>query len=66
MDCRLLFGAIGAALDLSMEGKKDEASAWMAEACRLIGCSGIVNVHGRELRLDYHAGPRNVVMEAYF
>ncbi len=66
VDTTLFLFAIAQAMTHKIAGNGDEASAWMAEACRLVGCSDIVNVRGRELRRDFHAGPRDVVMEAHF
>jgi hypothetical protein len=44
-----------------IDGKPDHASAWAAELCRLLGCEDIINTRGRELRRDFHAGPRNAM-----
>ena len=66
IDAELFSSAIANAVTHKTEGRDAEASAWMVEACRLIGCSDIINVRGRELRRDYHAGPRDAVLEAHF
>ncbi len=68
LDSQLFAFAISKVIAYKERGRlyDDEASAWMAEACRLVGCSDIVNVRGGELRRDYHAGPRDVAWEAHF
>ncbi len=63
---KLFFFAILEAIAHKKAGRHDEACAWMAESCRLIGCFDIVNVRGLELRRDFHTGPDDMGMEAHF
>jgi type IV secretory pathway VirB9-like protein len=46
---------------LKAAGQSDAASAWAAELVRLLGCHDIINTRGRELRRDFHAGPRDAL-----
>jgi hypothetical protein len=56
--------ALNRAVFHKANGRKDHASAWAAELCRLLDCGDIVNTRGQELRRDFHAGPRDAIMSS--
>ena len=56
-----LLQALTQAFDHKAAGRHDQASAWAAELCRLLQCTDVINIRGRELRRDYHVGPQDVI-----